>query len=45
MFRVDRIVEAHAEGGSFRPGRASLLRAYLEALENEDAAGAERPHG
>ncbi|QGY05465.1 WYL domain-containing protein [Methylobacterium mesophilicum SR1.6/6] len=38
MFRIDRIVEARRQSGSFRPGRASLLRAYLEALEIADAA-------
>lgn len=32
MFRVDRIGDASAEGSSFRPRRASLLRAYLEEL-------------
>lgn len=45
MFRIDRIVEACAEGGSFRPRRASLLRAYLDALENGDASPARRPGG
>ncbi|GJE40761.1 helix-turn-helix transcriptional regulator [Methylobacterium persicinum] len=42
MFRIDRIVEARVEGGSFRPGRASLLRDYLEALESENATPATR---
>ena len=42
MFRIDRILEAHVEGSSFRPRRASLLRAYVEALESEDAAEAAR---
>ncbi len=40
MFRADRIVEAHTERESFRPGRASLLRAYLTALENDAVARA-----
>ena len=36
MFRIDRIVEAHVQGESFRPGRAALLRTYLEALASGD---------
>lgn len=39
MFRIDRIVEAQVQGESFRPGRAALLRTYLEALEGGDAVG------
>jgi len=40
-----RIVEAKVEGGSLRPDRAFLLRAYLEALESGDAAPAARSGG
>ena len=42
-FRINRIVEACAENGSFRPEQASLLRAYLNALKNGIAAPAVRP--
>ena len=45
MFRIDRIAEARVEGSSFRPSRASLLRAYLEALESGDASPAARSDG
>ena len=40
MFRVDRILGSRVEGTSFRPRRASLLRAYLAELEARE--GAER---
>lgn len=36
MFRVDRILEVRAEGTSFRPRRASLLRACLAELQSRD---------
>ncbi|MCJ2074014.1 YafY family transcriptional regulator [Methylobacterium sp. J-030] len=40
MFRLDRIRDARTGAGSFRPRRASLLRAYLEQLRQEDASPA-----
>lgn len=36
MFRADRIMDAKATGRSFRPRRASLLRAYLAELRDDD---------
>ncbi|MGU3668338.1 helix-turn-helix transcriptional regulator [Methylobacterium sp. A49B] len=40
MFRLDRIGDARAGTGSFRPRRASLLRAYLEQLRHAEASPA-----
>jgi predicted DNA-binding transcriptional regulator YafY len=40
MFRLDRIRDARTGAGSFRPRRASLLRAYLEQLRQEEASPA-----
>lgn len=36
MFRLERIIELHAPGTSFRPRRAALLRTYLAALKERE---------
>lgn len=38
VFRADRMLDARAEGTSFRPRRAALLRAYLAELREGEGA-------